>query len=135
MSDEKKSNWLARAGLFFIKSPVNMIFALALAYFASKAYLFSGGLTDKLIMFGIIGLWMFWFIAKHILILALTLVLLGGGAYWYYSYTHQAENECRENGGEWNKKTKTCEEKSGWLAKVQKLWAEYLASDSKERSK
>lgn len=124
---KKKSGWFGRCVLFAARAPVNTAFAVFAAYFALKAYVFDGGFTDKAAVFGIIGLWMFWFVARHMLLLFLVIVLMAGSAWWYYSYMHRAESACEENGGVWNRKTETCEEKSGFWAELEKMWREYRA--------
>ena len=129
MSEDQKikSGWFRRFLLLAVKSPVSTALALFLAYFALKAYVFGGGFTDEAAVFGIIGLWMFWFIARHLLLLLALVVLLGGGAWWYCSYARRAETACEESGGVWNRENKTCEEKSGFWAELQKMWREYRA--------
>lgn len=125
MSEENKKSTLGKILLSVITSPINIILGAALAYFAAKVYFFNGGFLDKVYMFGVIALWMFWFIAKHMLLLMLLLIMAGGGFYWYYTWQHQAEQACKESGGVWNKQTKICEEKTGFWAKIEKLWQEY----------
>ncbi len=122
MSEENKSGYLSRILRLILKSPVNTLFIIFLAYFALKVYLWDGGLLDKAAMIGIIGLWMFWFIAKHMLLLFLVLLLLGGGFYWYYSGADSAQSVCEEDGGIWDSKTKTCRGEDNWLSAVKKIW-------------
>ncbi len=101
------------------------ILFLFFSYFGQNDYVFGDAMIDKLIMFGILALWMFWFIAKHMLMILLLILFLSGGAYFYYEYTHQQEKECEANGGEWNRKTKVCEEKQGFWSYIENLWAQY----------
>lgn len=126
---ENKPGLLKHILLSALKSPVNTILFLAFAYFGLKAYVFGDAFMDKLIMFGILALWMFWFIAKHMLIILMLLILLGGSAYFYYEYLHQQEKECEASGGAWNVKTKTCEEKQGFWDYIEGLWQQYKAKD------
>ena len=95
---------------FILKSPINSIFILAAVCFAVIAFGISPTLENKTIFFVIIGLWVFWFLAKQVLIILVVLGLLGGGAYLYYEYSHQEQRQCEQSGGFWNKETKTCEE-------------------------
>ena len=135
MSENKEAE--VKLGLFkhillvALKSPINTILFLAFSYFGLKAYVFGDALIDKLIMFGILALWMFWFIAKHMLMILLLILLLGGGAYFYYEYTHQQEKECEANGGEWNRDTKVCEERQGFWDYIENLWIQYEAKDQR----
>ncbi len=122
---ENKPGLLKRIVLSALKSPINTVLLVLLLYFGLKAYAFDGTLLDKLTAFGVLALWMFWFIAKHMLIILVLLVLLGGSAYFYYEYAHQQEKECERNGGEWNDQTKTCEEKQSFWSYIEELWAEY----------
>ncbi len=129
MSDEEnKKSTLGAILLAIARSPVNVVLGAALAYFAARVYFFDGGMLDKIYMFGTAALWAFWFLAKHILILMAFLILCAGGFYWYYTYQHQAEQECRDNGGAWNKKTQTCEEKTGFWAQIEKMWRDYKSA-------
>lgn len=122
---ENKPSLLKRIILSALKSPINTVLLVLLLYFGLKAYAFDGTLLDKLTAFGVLALWMFWFIAKHMLMILLLILFLSGGAYFYYEYTHQQEKECEANGGEWNRKTKVCEEKQGFWSYIENLWAQY----------
>ncbi len=113
MSDTPSSAKSSLLGKFlksFIKSPINTLFILAAVCFAVIAFGISPTLENKTIFFVIIGLWVFWFLAKQVLIILVVLGLLGGGAYLYYEYSHQEQRQCEQSGGFWNKETKTCEE-------------------------
>lgn len=106
-------------------SPVNSLFILLLLYFGAKAYVFDGGFTTKMIVLGLAGLWIFWLIARYMVILFVCLVLLGAGAYIYYDYSQQEVRKCETAGGWWNSNTKTCEAKTGIWDKVKKLYNDY----------
>ena len=77
-------------------------------------------------MLGIACLWILWFAAKNLIKLLLLLILAGTAVYGYYGYATRDARNCEENGGVWNKESKTCEEKTGWLLEIQKLVEQYL---------
>lgn len=83
-------------------------------------------LLNKAIMLGIACLWILWFAAKNLIKLLLLLILAGTAVYGYYGYATRDARKCEENGGVWNKESKTCEEKTGWLLEIQKLVEQYL---------
>ncbi len=120
--EEQKAGLLKRFLLFCLHSPVNVIFALATVYFALQAYVFAPSMMNKMILLGVVGLWMFWFLAKHMILLLLVLALLGGGAYMYYEFAGRAARKCEESGGFWNKNTQTCETKVSLVDRVKKLF-------------
>jgi len=111
MSAGQTNSWIKRFFTAFLFSPVNVIFIIALLWFGAKAYLWEPVFTNKIIFFGIIGLWIFWIVARYMIILFVVLALLGGGYYAYYQYSHREIKKCEEAGGVWNKETKTCEAK------------------------
>ena len=118
MSEGTKPGIIKRFFKAFLFSPVNMIFAVAAAFFAAKAYMWDPTWTNKLIFFGIAGLWIFWIIARYMVILFVIAALLGGGYYMYYQYSTREIKKCEQSGGVWNKETKTCEEKVSLLNKA-----------------
>lgn len=100
---------------------------LALAYYAFQIYVLNNSpLLNKAIMLGIACLWILWFAAKNLIKLLLLLILAGTAVYGYYGYATRDARKCEENGGVWNKESKTCEEKTGWLLEIQKLVEQYL---------
>ena len=112
MSEDKNKQSKIVEGLrVLISSPINTLLAIALLYFATKVYLFNGTMTDKLFMLGVMGIWIFWFIIKHIFAMIILLILAGGATYWHYSHLQELKAECEQNGGSWNTETKRCEEK------------------------
>lgn len=131
MSDGNKFGWLTRFFKTFLLSPVNIIFAIALAWFAFRAYMVEPTLTNKLIVYGIAGLWIFWIVARYMIILFVVIALLGGGYYAYYQYSTREIRKCEAAGGEWNKETKTCEAKKTFLEKMEKQASQFVDSMSK----
>ncbi len=130
MSEEnQKPGKISALWRMIVGSPVNVMLAVALIYFAAKVYLFNGTMTDRLLMFGVIGTWIFWFIIKHIFALIVLLILAGGATYWHYSHLQQLKAECEQSGGSWNAETKLCEEKHS-------LWQEFQdkIKDLKEKA-
>ena len=113
--------------MLMLTSPVNTLFILALAYYAFQIYVLNNSpLLNKAIMLGIACLWILWFAAKNLIKLLLLLILAGTAVYGYYGYATRDARKCEENGGVWNKESKTCEEKTGWLLEIQKLVEQYL---------
>ena len=97
---------------------------MALAYYAFQIYVLNNSpLLNKAIMLGIACLWILWFAAKNLIKLLLLLILAGTAV---YGYATRDVRKCEENGGVWNKESKTCEEKTGWLHEIQKLVEQYL---------
>lgn len=130
MSDESNSAsplW-KRFLLGCLKSPVNTIFAAALLYGAFYIYVLGNdAFYYKMLMLGVVLLWMLWIVAKYALTLILILSLLGVGTYLYYDYSRQEIVKCEESGGHWNKKNKKCEEKRGFWQQVESMWQDYRA--------
>lgn len=124
---EKKRNWSRRFWGIILTSPINTIFILLLAYYAFQVYVLDNSpLMNKAIMVGIACLWILWFAAKNLIKLLLLLALIGSAVYGYYNYTTRDIRKCEQNGGVWNKETKTCEEKTSWFHNIQKLIEQYL---------
>ncbi len=121
-NQENKSGLLKRLLKACLRSPVNFLFSCAVVYCALQAYVLAPSLINKMILLGVVGLWMIWFLAKHLIVLLVVLALLGGGAYVYYELTGREARKCEENGGFWNKNTQTCEEKVSLFDKVKKLF-------------
>lgn len=125
--NEKKRSRGGRLLALMLTSPVNTLFILALAYYAFQIYVLNNSpLLNKAIMLGIACLWILWFAAKNLIKLLLLLILAGTAVYGYYGYATRDVRKCEENGGVWNKESKTCEEKTGWLHEIQKLVEQYL---------
>lgn len=118
MSGENSNSWLKRFFKIFLFSPVNMVFIVALLWFAAKAYILEPSFSNKIIVYAILGLWIFWIIARYMIILFVALALLAGGYYAYYQYSHREQRKCEETGGYWNEKTNTCEAKRTILEKI-----------------
>ena len=118
MSEEKKPGIFKRFCKAFLFSPVNMIFAVATAFCAAKAYMWEPSLPNRLIFFGVAGLWAFWIIARYMVVLFVIAALLCGGYYAYYQYSTREIRQCEKSGGEWNKETKTCDAKLSVMDKV-----------------
>lgn len=118
MSEGNKPGIVKRFFKAFLFSPVNMIFAIATAFFAAKAYMWDPSWTNRLIFFGIAGLWVFWIVARYMVILFVIVALLGGGYYMYYQYSTREIRKCEQAGGVWNKETQTCEAKISIIDKA-----------------
>ena len=112
------NNWFGKMIKNVILSPVNVIFAIATAYFAAQAYLWEPTFMNKIIFFAIAGLWAFWIVARYMIVLFVIAALLAGGYYAYYRYSTREIRKCEAEGGEWNKETKTCEAKLSFGDKI-----------------
>ena len=124
--EKQKSNWLKKILLWPLKSPISAICLAGILYFGFKAYILQANPDlNKLIALAFAVAWVILFILKHLLILILLIALTGGIFYAYYQYTNRPRIECEEKGGIWNDETKTCEEKIGFMAEVQKVINKY----------
>lgn len=133
MGEGHTNSWLTRFFKGFLFSPVNLVFIIALSWFGAKAYLWEPSFTNKIIFFGIIGLWMFWIIARYMIILFVVLALLGGGYYAYYQYSNREIKKCEESGGVWNKETKTCEAKLTIWQKIDRWFQQAADKTTSEK--
>lgn len=129
MSDEpnKTSCW-KRFALACLRSPVNTLFSGALLYLVFYIWVLGNdAFYYKMLLLGVILLWLLWIMAKYVLTLLLILAVLGIGGYLYYDYSRQDIVKCEEAGGYWNKKTKQCEEKRTFWQQLQDRWEDYRA--------
>ncbi|MBO5442320.1 MAG: hypothetical protein J6A33_00865 [Alphaproteobacteria bacterium] len=132
MDEEKKKHWSLRFLLACLKSPVTFALIALCCYFLFQAYVLgNSAFINKAMALGCVLLWFFWFLAKNMLKLFLILVVIGLGFYGYYSVSRQEIVKCEESGGVWNKETKTCEAKLGFMEKLEKLWNQYTGGKNK----
>lgn len=62
-----KPNWRRRLLISALKSPISTILILAFLYFAFQAYVLQLSPTvNKFYMFGVLFLWVFWYVAKNV---------------------------------------------------------------------
>lgn len=123
---------LAKKMLF---SPINTAFILAILYFAAQVYLFEDSITNRLILFALIGGWLLLFLLKHMVLLLVVLILVAGGGFFYYQQTQQEIRKCEEAGGYWNKKTKTCEKTVPLLEQAKRFIKKALIETQKAKFK
>jgi len=124
--ENQKPNLLKKILLWPFKSPISAICLAGILYFGFKAYILQADPDlNKLIVLAFIAAWIILFILKHLIILLLLIILAGGIFYAYYQYTNRPRIECEEKGGIWNDESKTCEEKTGLMAEVQKVINKY----------
>ena len=71
---------------------------------------------------GVSVLWLFWLFAKAIITLVLSLIVVCLLMYGWYYYTHYDEIVCKNNGGNWNKQEKICEEKVDLWQRIKDVW-------------
>lgn len=61
-----KPNWRRRLLISALKSPISTILILAFLYFAFQAYVLQLSPTvNKFYMFGVLFLWVFWYVAQN----------------------------------------------------------------------
>ena len=117
MSGENKRSWTGKILKTLLLSPVNITFAVASVYLGMKAYSWEPSFPNQIIFFAVIGLWIFWIVARYMVVLFVILALAGSGYYAYHQYSTREMRQCEAAGGVWNKETKTCEEKVGFVEK------------------
>lgn len=126
MNEEKEKSLVLRIVWFCLKSPVSVFLGAALIYYAFQAYILGNSpWINKIVMLGIVCLWFIWVIARHAFKLLLVLILVGAVLYGYYRFVNYDADRCEESGGVWNKQTKTCVEKTGWMHEIQQLIKKY----------
>lgn len=126
--------WLKKILKSFFFSPINTVFFIALLYFGAQAYFFDPTIKSKLICLAVLAIWIFLFLARHVVLLLVVLGLLGAGSYMYYQYSHKEQRQCEESGRYWNKKTSTCEDNIPLLEQVKRfLKKKILESQTTEK--
>lgn len=109
--------------MILLKSPVNLLFGLALLYYAFRIYVLGqDALFNKVTLLAIIFMWLIWYLFKNVIKLILLAFIIAFGAYGCYYYSHQDQRLCEKNGGVWNETSQTCEEKTSWWQKFKNLW-------------
>ena len=112
-----KPNWRRRLLISALKSPISTILILAFLYFAFQAYVLQLSPTvNKFYMFGVLFLWVFWYVAKNVFKVILLAVAIAYGAYTYHTYSTGEIARCELSGGTWNEEIGKCEEKTGFWA-------------------
>ena len=75
-----KPNWRRRLLISALKSPISTILILAFLYFAFQAYVLQLSPTvNKFYMFGVLFLWVFWYVAKNVFKVILLAVAVAYG--------------------------------------------------------
>lgn len=122
MAEEKSSGWFGQIFGFMFRNPLSLICLAGIAYCALQTYVLNNSpFMHKAAMMGIAALWIILFIAKNMLKLFILLLIVGGLAYGWFYFEGRDKRACEENGGFWNKNTKTCEEKVSWWQQAQKM--------------
>lgn len=123
MSEEKKENKFKKIATFCFKNVINIIFGLLAAYYALLAFVLDiAPFENKVMLGGVIALWLLWIFAKAIITLVISIVIVLLIAYGWYHYTHYDEIVCKNNGGVWNKQEKICEEKVDLWQRIKDVW-------------
>ena len=120
-ANSQKTTWWKKLLKLGLKSPVNAIFIVAVIYCALQAFVFDNSLHSKVVLFAVVCLWAFWFVAKQVFAALIALGLLCSGGYLYYEYSHKEIKKCEATGGYWNKETKKCEEKVPLMEQAKRL--------------
>ncbi|MBR1649154.1 MAG: hypothetical protein IJ689_06125 [Alphaproteobacteria bacterium] len=118
MSKINPLGWLWSFVKSFMFSPINIIFILAGTYFGLQAFVWEPNFLNRVIFFGIVGLWAFWILARYMMIVFVILAVVGFGYYTYYQYSTREMRQCEQAGGVWNVKKHTCEAKPSILDKI-----------------
>ena len=133
-----KPNWRRRLLISALKSPISTILILAFLYFAFQAYVLQLSPTvNKFYMFGVLFLWVFWYVAKNVFKVILLAVAVAYGAYTYHTYSTGETARCELSGGTWNEEIGKCEEKTGFWAGVMKRFQDlgtYAREDEKKKA-
>lgn len=129
----QKTTWWKKLLKFGLKYPVNAIFIIALIYCALQAFVFDTSVHSKVVLFAVVCLWAFWFVAKQVFAALIALGLLCSGGYLYYEYTHKEIKKCEATGGYWNKETKKCEEKVPLMEQAKRLIKKVMTDAQNEK--
>lgn len=114
MPEDKKSLW-RKILTFTVKNPISVICILTIIYCTFQAFVL--GNTPwlyKTIITGIVGVWIFMFIAKHLFKLILLIIAVACIFFGYVYWNGQDKRVCEHDGGKWNEETQTCEKKNSW---------------------
>ncbi len=141
MSEEKENNKYKKIAIYCLKNIVNVILGCLTAYYALLAFVLQISPTEnKIMLVGVIVLWLLWVFAKAIITLVLSIVIVLLMLYGWYYYTHYDEIVCKNNGGVWNSKEQICEEKIDIWQRLKDVWQNKIffrisESDAKKESK
>lgn len=125
MSDTKEISRTKKILLFCFRNIINLIFACLTAYYALLAFVLQiAPLENKMMLAGVIILWLFWLFAKAIITMILSIIIVLLILYGWYYYTHYDQISCKNSGGVWNEQTQTCEEKVDLLQRIKDIWKE-----------
>lgn len=131
--EEQKTGFWRRLLRICLKSPVNILLALAILYYAAQVYVLGiNPVYNKMIMFGLMGLWLLWLLARSLFKLILLLIVAGGLAYGWYWYSTREIRACEEAGRVWNKEKNVCEDKKTILQKAEELLKKYFPTLMKD---
>ena len=112
---EQKRNLFKRLLIAAIHNPLVTAIILVILYCLVQAFIFNNTpWLYKTIVTGIVGIWIFMFIAKHLFKLVLLVIAVACIFFGYVYWNGQDKRVCEHDGGKWNEKTQTCEEKKSW---------------------
>ena len=110
--ETSKDSWIKKVLKWLFLSPVNAVFILLLTYYGVRIFLLGqDSMAVKAQGAGVLFLWILWFAAKSIIKLLFVVMLVLAVAYGWYQYSRHDEIVCKDNGGNWNRELKICEEK------------------------
>ncbi len=121
---EQNNNLFKRCLSAALHNPIATIVISVILYCLFQAFIL--GNTPwlyKTIITGIIGIWIFMFIAKHLLKLILLIIAATCVFFGYAYWSNQDKRNCEAEGKYWNAETKICEEKKNEEAKT---WLYYV---------
>ena len=123
MADNNSDNRFKKNAIFLFKNIVNIIFACLGTYYAVLAFVLQiAPQENKLMLAGVLVLWLFCIFAKAIITLVLSLIVIILLTYGWYYYTHYEQINCKNSGGVWNEQKQICEEKIDLLKKIKDVW-------------
>ena len=123
MTESTSENRLKKFAIFCFKNIVNVIFACLTAYYSLLALVLEiSPVENKMILGGVVILWLLWLFAKAIITTVLSLIVIVLIAYGWYYYTHYEQINCKNSGGVWNEQKQICEEKLDLIEKIKNVW-------------
>ena len=121
MSDSKSK--LGSIIGFIFRNPINILALIVVLYSSFQIFVLDKpDFSYKIALAAAVGIWLLLFIAKHLLKILVLAVIIGAGAYAWYSFSSQDKIACEEKGGFWNENTLTCEEKVPFMQKLEKFF-------------
>ncbi len=123
MSEESKDGKLKKIAVCCLKNIVNVIFCLLTGYYVLLAFVLQiSPVENKIMLFGVVVLWLLWIFAKAIVTFILSLIVVLLLLYGWYYYNHYDEIACKNSGGAWDAKEQVCKEKVDLWKRLKDVW-------------